>query len=127
MVTLFLHHILWIDSFQATVIFSIATYLDVILNPLMGFITDNFIRQNSVVRFWSSSLLHINCHSMYDYLSIALGKWYEFLVLSFYLYHFEVVYTMIMIPYNTLPVEMTKDFNQRTYLTGSKAMFGKSS
>ena len=35
------------------------------------------------------------------------------------------VYTMIMIPYNTLPVEMTKDFNQRTYLTGSKAMFGK--
>lgn len=32
---------------------------------------------------------------------------------------------MIMIPYNTLPVEMTKDFNQRTYLTGSKAMFGK--
>ena len=49
----------------------------------------------------------------------------SFLVLSFYLYHFEVVYTMIMIPYNTLPVEMTKDFNQRTYLTGSKAMFGK--
>lgn len=47
------------------------------------------------------------------------------MVLSFYLYHFEVVYTMIMIPYNTLPVEMTKDFNQRTYLTGSKAMFGK--
>ena len=45
--------------------------------------------------------------------------------LSFYLYHFEVVYTMIMIPYNTLPVEMTKDFNQRTYLTGSKVCLVK--
>ena len=30
-----------------------------------------------------------------------------------------------MIPYNTLPVEMTDDFDQRTYLAGSKAMFGK--
>ncbi|MBW6100851.1 MFS transporter [Escherichia coli] len=63
---------------------------------------------------------------MYDYLSIALGKWYEFFGIIFLLISFfEVVYTMIMIPYNTLPVEMTKDFNQRTYLTGSKAMFGK--
>ena len=29
---------------MATLIFSIATYLDVILNPLMGFITDSFYR-----------------------------------------------------------------------------------
>lgn len=29
---------------KATLIFSIATYLDVILNPLMGFITDSFYR-----------------------------------------------------------------------------------
>ncbi|MFP1455203.1 hypothetical protein ACLB1O_20445 [Escherichia coli] len=94
--------------FQATVIFSIATYLDVILNPLMGFITDNFIRKKTRSSLWSSSLLHINCHSMYDYLSIALGKWYSFwYYLSTYII-FEVVYTMIMIPYNTLPVEMTK-------------------
>ena len=38
---------------------------------------------------------------------------------------FEIVYTGVMIPYNTLPVEMTSDFAQRTYLAGSKAMFGK--
>ena len=38
---------------------------------------------------------------------------------------FEIVYTGVMIPYNTLPVEMTNDFAQRTYLAGSKAMFGK--
>lgn len=38
---------------------------------------------------------------------------------------FEIVYTSVMIPYNTLPVEMTDDFDQRTYLAGSKAMFGK--
>lgn len=29
---------------KATLIFSIATYLDVILNPLIGFITDSFYR-----------------------------------------------------------------------------------
>lgn len=62
---------------------------------------------------------------MYDYLSIALGKWYEFwYYLSTYII-FEVVYTMIMIPYNTLPVEMTRISIKRTYLTGSKTMFSK--
>ena len=36
---------------KATLIFSIATYLDVILNPLMGFITDSFTELS-----WEESL-----------------------------------------------------------------------
>lgn len=64
-------------------------------------------------------------YSAYASLSNALGKEYEFLLLSYNLYSFEFVYTSIIIPYDTLAVEMTSDFNQRTYLTGFKAMFGK--
>ncbi|WP_146673037.1 MFS transporter, partial [Escherichia coli] len=67
-------------------------------------------------------LIAIPCMIIYPLLWVnGMSFWYY---LSTYII-FEVVYTMIMIPYNTLPVEMTKDFNQRTYLTGSKAMFGK--
>ncbi|MFA2170290.1 MFS transporter, partial [Escherichia coli] len=103
----------------------IATYLDVILNPLMGFITDNFYQTKLGRRFGRRRffiLIAIPCMIIYPLLWVnGMSFWYY---LSTYII-FEVVYTMIMIPYNTLPVEMTKDFNQRTYLTGSKAMFGK--
>lgn len=38
---------------------------------------------------------------------------------------FEVVYTCVMIPYETLAIEMTNDFQLRTELASSKAVFGK--
>lgn len=114
-----------LSVFEATLIFSIATYLDVILNPLMGFITDNFNQTKLGQRFGRRRffiMIAIPGMVIYPLLWVnGMSFWYY---LSTYIL-FEVIYTMIMIPYNTLPVEMTKDFNQRTYLTGSKAMFGK--
>ncbi|WP_392563539.1 MFS transporter [Orbus wheelerorum] len=114
-----------LSVFEATLIFSIATYLDVILNPLMGFITDNFYQNKLGRRFGRRRffiLLAIPCMIIYPMLWInGMSFWYY---LTTYIL-FEIIYTMIMIPYNTLPVEMTKNFDQRTYLAGSKAMFGK--
>ncbi len=114
-----------LSAFQATLIFSIATYLDVILNPLMGFITDNFNQTRLGRRFGRRRffiLIAIPCMVIYPLLWIdGMNFWYY---LTTYIL-FELIYTMIMIPYNTLPVEMTKNFDQRTYLAGSKAMFGK--
>lgn len=114
-----------LSVFEATVIFAIATYLDVILNPVMGFITDNFYNNRIGKRFGRRRffiLLAIPCMIVYPLL--WLGEMHFWYYLTTYIL-FEVVYTMIMIPYNTLPVEMTKNFDQRTYLAGSKAMFGK--
>lgn len=114
-----------LSVFEATLIFSIATYLDVILNPLMGFITDNFNQTKLGRRFGRRRffiLLAIPCMIVYPLLWVnGMNFWYY---LTTYIL-FELIYTMIMIPYNTLPVEMTKNFDQRTYLAGSKAMFGK--
>ncbi|QKV16399.1 hypothetical protein HPE43_25265 [Escherichia coli] len=82
---------MWIDSFQATVIFSIATYLDVILNPLMGFITDNFYQTKLGRRFGRRRffiLIAIPCMIIYPllwvngmsfgiiFLLISFLKWY---------------------------------------------------
>lgn len=114
-----------LSAFQATLIFSIATYLDVILNPIMGFITDNFNQTKIGRRFGRRRffiMIAIPCMVIYPMLWInGMSFWYY---LTTYIL-FEFIYTMIMIPYNTLPVEMTKNFDQRTYLAGSKAMFGK--
>ncbi len=37
----------------------------------------------------------------------------------------EIIYTSIMVPYETLATEMTDDFSLRSKLTGYKAIFGK--
>ena len=38
---------------------------------------------------------------------------------------FELIYTSVMVPYETLATEMTDDFAVRSKLTGYKAIFGK--
>lgn len=110
---------------QATLIFSLATYLDVIMNPLMGFISDSFYKTKLGRRFGRRRffiLIGIPLMCLYPLLWVTgMNFWYY---LTTYVM-FEIVYTGVMIPYNTLPVEMTNDFDQRTYLAGSKAMFGK--
>lgn len=110
---------------QAALIFSIATYLDVILNPLMGFITDNFYQTKIGQRFGRRRffiLIGIPLMVIYPMLWID-GMGFCYYLITYIL--FEIIYTSIMIPFNTLPVEMTSNFSERTYLTGSKAMFGK--
>ena len=72
---------------KATLIFSIATYLDVILNPLMGFITDSFYRTKLGRKFGRRRFFTYR-YSAYASLSNALGKEYEFLLLSYNLYSF---------------------------------------
>lgn len=110
---------------QAALIFSISTYLDVILNPLMGFITDNFYNTKLGQKFGRRRffiLLGIPLMLIYPALWITGMNFFYYL---FTYISFEITYTMVMIPYETLAIEMTTDFDERNYLTGFKAMFGK--
>ncbi|MCH4170292.1 MAG: MFS transporter [Lactobacillus sp.] len=110
---------------QAALIFSISTYLDVILNPLMGFITDNFYNTRLGKKFGRRRffiMLGIPLMLLYPALWVTGMNFFYYL---FTYIAFEMTYTMVMIPYETLAVEMTTSFDERTYLTGFKAMFGK--
>jgi len=110
---------------QAALIFSVSTYLDVILNPLMGFITDGFYKTRLGKRFGRRRFfIMIGIPLMLLYPLLWVKNMNFFYYLSTYIL-FEITYTSVMIPYDTLAVEMTDDFSMRTYLTGSKAMFGK--
>ncbi|WP_342046280.1 MFS transporter [Bacillus sp. OTU530] len=110
---------------EATLIFSVATYLDVILNPIMGFVTDGFYQTKLGKKFGRRRffiMIGIPLMLVYPMLWVNhMNFWYY---LSTYV-AFEIIYNSVMIPYETLAVEMTTDFNKRTYLTGSKAVFGK--
>lgn len=110
---------------EGTLIFTIGTYLDVIENPLMGFITDNFNntrlgRKFGRRRFWI--LLTVPLMFWYPLLW-QTGKSFAYYLVTYLIY--EWFYTMFNVPYKTLPLEMTKDYTQRSQLSGFMSVFGK--
>jgi oligogalacturonide transporter len=111
---------------EAAAIFSVASILDAISNPVMGYISDNFYntrigRKYGRRRFFI--LIGIPLVLLYPLMWIeGFGFWYYLTTYAL----FELIYTSIMVPYETLAAEMTTDFAVRSKLTGSKAMFGKS-
>ncbi len=110
---------------QASAIFSIASIIDAISNPIMGYLSDNFGKTRLGKRFGRRRffiLLGIPLMMFYPLLWInGFGFWYY---LSTYVI-FELIYTSVMVPYETLATEMTSDFSARSKLTGYKAIFGK--
>ncbi len=110
---------------EAATIFSIASIIDAISNPVMGYITDNFYNTRLGRIFGRRRffiLLGIPLVLVYPMLWMSgFGFWYYLLTYAL----FELIYTSIMVPYETLATEMTTDFAKRSKLTGSKAIFGK--
>ncbi len=91
----------------------------------MGYLTDNFGKTRLGKRFGRRRfflLIGIPLMMFYPLLWVeGLSFWYY---LSTYVV-FEIIYTSIMVPYETLATEMTDDFSLRSKLTGYKAIFGK--
>jgi len=110
---------------QAATIFSVASILDAISNPIMGYITDHFYNTRLGRRFGRRRffiLIGIPLVLIYPMIWVeGFGFWYYLTTYAV----FELVYTSIMVPYETLATEMTTDFAVRSKLTGSKAIFGK--
>ena len=113
-----------IPAWEASLIFAITSYMDVIVNPIVGFISDNLYSTKIGRRFGRRRFfLLISMPLMILYPAIwvsGMSFWYYLVTYM----GFELVYDLIMVPYDTLAVEMTSDFKQRTYLTGTKTLFG---
>ncbi len=97
---------------EASFIFSVASIIDAISNPLMGYLTDNFGKTRLGKRFGRRRfflLIGIPLMMFYPLLWVeGLSFWYY---LSTYVVVFEIIYTSIMVPYETLATEMTDDFH----------------
>ncbi len=66
---------------EASFIFSVASIIDAISNPLMGYLTDNFGKTRLGKRFGHAAFLSANRYSADDVLPAAVGGRPEFLVL----------------------------------------------
>lgn len=105
---------------EATFIFAMARVLDAVVSPLMGFLTDNFGSTWLGKRFGRRKffiLLGIPFVFSYSFMWVGdMSYWYYLLT---YLL-FDIVYTMVLVPYETLVPEMTDDFKQKTKFSGAR-------
>lgn len=110
---------------EASFIFSVASIIDAISNPLMGYLTDNFAKTRAGRRFGRRRfflLIGAPLMMFYPLLWVdGFGFWYYLVTYV----AFELIYTSVMVPYETLATEMTSNFTLRSKLTGYKAIFGK--
>ncbi|MBW7982924.1 MFS transporter [Enterobacillus tribolii] len=105
---------------EATFIFAMARVADAVVSPLMGFLTDNFGSSWLGKRFGRRKFfILLGIPLVFSYSLMWVGEmsyWYYLLTYLF----FDVVYTMILVPYETLVPEMTDDFKQKTKFSGAR-------
>ncbi|WP_410012298.1 MFS transporter [Sodalis sp. C49] len=109
-----------LSPIEATFIFACARVLDAVVSPLMGYLTDNFGGTWLGKRFGRRKffiLLGIPCVFSYCLMWVG-GMGYGYYLLTYLL--FDVVYTMILVPYETLVPEMTDDFKQKSKFSGAR-------
>lgn len=114
-----------LTAVEAGLIFTAARILDGVANPIMGFITDNFLNTRLGRKFGRRRFF-----ILMGVPSIAIIYPALWLVGHSFLFYFvmnllyEVAYTMVIVPCSTLPAEMTQDAADKSKLTGTKQFCG---
>lgn len=105
---------------EAASIFALARVVDAVASPTMGFITDNFHKTKLGKRFGRRKFfILLGIPLVVVYATIWISGFSYMYYLTTYI-AFELVYTMILIPYDTLAAEMTSDFKIRAKLTSAR-------
>lgn len=102
---------------EAASIVAIARIVDAIVSLFMGSFTDHFYKNRLGKRFGRRRFfLLIGAPLMLVYILLWVTGMSFWFYLAVYL-AFEIIAAMVLIPWETLPSEMTKDFNSRTKLS----------
>lgn len=102
---------------EAASIVAIARIVDAIVSLFMGSFTDHFYKNALGKRFGRRRFfLLIGAPLMLVYTLLWVTGMSFWFYLAVYL-AFEIIAAMVLIPWETLPSEMTKDFNSRTKLS----------
>ena len=109
-----------LTAVQGASIIGAARVADAICSLLMGSLTDNFYKTKLGKRFGRRHFfLLMGSPLMLLYITLwiaGMNYWYYFATYMI----FEVISSAMMIPYETLPNEMTDDYNERTKLSSAR-------
>lgn len=106
-----------LSPLEGASIIAIARLVDAIVSLSIGSITDNFYKTKLGKKFGRRRfflLIGSPLMAVYALLWVT-GQGYWYYLVSYLL--FEMIAAMVLIPFETLPSEMTKDFNKRTILS----------
>ncbi|MFB0711561.1 MFS transporter [Buttiauxella noackiae] len=111
---------------EAASIVAIARIVDAIVSLFMGSFTDHFYKNYLGKKFGRRRFfLLIGAPLMLVYSLLWVNGMNFGFYLAVYLV-FEIIAAMVLIPWETLPSEMTKDFNSRTKLSTCRMFFSAS-
>ena len=123
----FLTDVVQMSGVAAGAIILVGKVWDAISDPTMGYISDNTRSKYGRRRiyfligifpiFLSWILLWTNFG-----ISSGVGQFIYYLLIYIL---FNTVFTLVMVPYNTMPAEMTSDYNGRTKLMTIRMMFSQ--
>uniref|UniRef100_UPI000468E754 MFS transporter n=1 Tax=Pantoea sp. IMH TaxID=1267600 RepID=UPI000468E754 len=109
-----------LSPIEATSIFALARVVDGVVSPLMGYLTDHFGSTRLGKRFGRRKFFILTgIPLVFSYSLMWVGDMTYVYYLLTYLF-FEIVYTSILVPYETLVPEMTDDFKQKTKFSGAR-------
>jgi oligogalacturonide transporter len=109
-----------LSPIEGASIIAIARVVDAVASLFIGSMSDNFYKTKLGKLFGRRRFfLLIGAPLMADYVLLwVTGRSYTFYLVTYLL--FEIIAAMVLIPWETLPAEMTKDFNDRTKLSASR-------
>ncbi len=114
-----------IGAAEAGGLLAIPRFFDAITCPLIGYISDN-LRHTWVGR-------HIGRRKIFLFIAIPLLPsfalmWVQGQTFLYYLstyIFFELVYNCVLIPWETLPAEMTKDYKEKAKFAGARILLAQ--
>ncbi|WP_230913261.1 MFS transporter [Agrilactobacillus fermenti] len=105
---------------EGALIIGIARIVDAVTSLVMGSLTDNFWRTKLGQRFGRRHFfLMIGAPLMLEYILMWVpGRGFFYYLIVYLL--FEIIAASVLIPWETLPTEMTEDFTSRTKLSSTR-------
>lgn len=114
-----------LSAVSASIIFTCARIFDALLNPVMGFITDNFYKTRVGRKFGRRRFFILL--GIPSILVVFPAMWIPGMNLAYYFIinlFYEMVFTMVIVSCVSLPAEMTQNATDKAKLTGGKQMCG---
>jgi oligogalacturonide transporter len=116
-----------LEAWQAGLIFTVARVLDAIASPIIGHISDNMGYTALGQKFGRRRfflLAAIPLLPSFATMWIA-GQTFWYYLVTYVV--FELVYAMVIIPYETLAAEMGKDYKTKAKFAGIRILFAQAS